>query len=258
MTHGPDCEYPLTHLAVFNSSNFQIHRARFREEFHKNCRAAERFAAEFGLETVFVDTNFYEALGEVNPGAIGVFRRAGCFLALQGLFSKCVLSSGYATAFFVLNFEDLEMFEPLITHCVSTEAVRFYSYGGDVRRWEKIEALSDWEPSRRWLHSCYGGVAGDRGCGLCKKCKRDLAILYGLGRLDQYRAVYDVEGYLARLPENLAYVYLGAEKDIYLRQTVELFKQRHVTVPPQTRVLQKRLGEAIRRMKAAKETGDEK
>ena len=41
MTHGPDSEYPLTHLCVFNCSNFQIHGASFREEFQKNCRVAE-------------------------------------------------------------------------------------------------------------------------------------------------------------------------------------------------------------------------
>ena len=253
MTHGPDSEYPLTHLCVFNCSNFQIHGASFREEFQKNCRVAERFAAEFGFEIVFLDTNFYEALGEVDPDAVGVFRRISCVLALQDLFSVFYLSTMIDASCFSIDVGNCQFFDILIARCSATETVRFYACGQEVKRWEKLEALSDWEPSYRWLHSCYGGAAGDRGCGRCKKCKRDLAILYGLGKLERYWGVYDVDGYLDRLPENLAYIYLGSGHDVFSRQTVELFEQRHVPIPPRTRVLQERLGEGIRRMKAAKE-----
>lgn len=254
MTHGPDSEYPLTHIAVFNCSNFQIHGRRSREEFQKNCRTAEQFAAEFGFRTVFVDTNFQEALGKVNPDTVGVFRRAGCILALDGLFSVWLLSSAYAATYFSMNLESYGEYEPLIAHCIHTETVRFYTSGQEAKRWEKLEALSGWEPSWRWLHSCYGGVAGEMNCGCCKKCKRNLAVLYGLGKLDRYRGVYDVDRYLARLPENLAYVYLGAGKDTYLKQAVGLFADRHVPIPPEVWLLQERLGGAIGRMKAAKES----
>lgn len=260
MTHGKDSEYPLTHIAVFNAVTFQKYGNGYRELFRKTCSAAERFAFEQGLETVFVDTNFYEILAENDTNSFCSMRHFACALALRGLFSRYYISSFVSAHEFCLDTAIDANYDLLSTSCVSTESLTFYSSGSEVLRCEKLIRLSDWEPSYRWLHACFGKrIVGQRNCGICKKCKEAQTILYALGKLDRYKAVFDVEQYKKRFPEHLAYI-MANQDDPRARQVMQVVRAQNIPVPSRVYALERQIRHAVQAVKQdqkAKEVSNE-
>ena len=226
--HGKDCEYPLTHLAVFNSGVYEGNN--YREEFLSRCGQAAEFALGLGLGSVFVDSNIYEVLPERYLD-VATLRLAGFALAIQGLCSVFLISSGYPFERFSIDVHHAVCFDPLTVNCFATESLSFYLSGAETGRIQKIEALSDWEPSYEWVSPCINGAAGKMNCGHCKKCVRDLAVLYALGRLDRYRKVFDTDDYMRHLPERLGFV-MANVKDPISREVVRLIEEKGVPVPP--------------------------
>ena len=226
--HGQDCEYPLTHLAVFNCGIYE--GKNYRQTFLDACRRCGEFAREQKLKTVFVDSNLYEVLPERYLD-VGTFRLLSCALAVQGLVSIYLLSSGYPFEQFSLDVHNTACFDPLSVNCVSTESLQVYLSGAETDRVKKWEALSGWEPSFRWISPCIFEQPGELNCGHCKKCVRDLAILYALNRLDNYRAVFDIQDYQKHLPQRLGFV-LANRKDPICRDAVALLSSKKAYIPP--------------------------
>ena len=228
LRHGAGCEYPLTHLAVFNAGVFEG-PAR-RATFARACRVAARFAAGRGLETVLVDTNLAEALPERFLDVYS-FRNIACALALQGLFSLYLLSSGHDIASFRLDLHNAARFDALTVACAATEGLDFSLSGAEAKRWQKLAALSDWPPSWRWLHPCICGVAGGANCGRCKKCARDTVALYALGTLERYAAVFDTAAFRKNIAARMGFVLANRGDHLY-DETLALLRDRGVAIPP--------------------------
>lgn len=247
MTHGRECEYPLTHIAVFNSGVFE--GEKHRETFRRACKDAERFAGEQGLETVFVDTNFYEALPERFLDVYS-FRNLACALALQGLFSVYLLSSGHDIANFRFDLHNSASYDPLTVSCASMESLTFYLSGAEVKRWQKLEALSDWEPSWKWLHPCVYGEAGGLNCGHCKKCARDATTLYALRKLDRYSAVFDVKEYQKNIAARMGFVLANRGNHLY-DETLGLLETQHIPIPPAAHIYEEQFRRAAENLKSS-------
>lgn len=249
--HGRDCEYPLTHLAVFNSGVFE--GEDYRDCFDSACDAAARFAQECGLKTVFLDTNLYEALPERFLD-VYTFRNLACALALQGLFSVYLLSSGHDIANFRFDLHNSASYDPLTVSCASTESLTFYLSGMEVKRWQKLEALSGWEPSWNWLHPCIYGTAGKLNCGHCKKCARDATTLYALGALDRYAAVFDTKEYRRNMAARMGFVLANRGNHLY-DETLALMDARGVPVPQAAYLYEKQFRRAMENLQVFREGG---
>lgn len=224
MSHGKDSEFPLSHIAVFNNGHFEDENS-----FQINCQYAQRFAAEQRLETVTVNTNIPDTLSERFLDVYS-FRNIACVLALGRLFYTYFFSSGHDAAHFELDFRNSATFDLLTTRCSSTESLAFYHAGEEKRRWEKLNAFSDWEPSWRWLHPCFRQGIDRPNCGHCKKCIRDMTTFYALGCLERYRAVYDVEDYFQNLSQRIGVLLAHSDGHLY-DETVQLLKERGVPIP---------------------------
>ena len=117
----------------------------------------------------------------------------------------------------------------------------FYSAGAEAKRYEKLVQLSNWEPSYRWLHACYGkGIVGRRNCGKCKKCKEAQTLLYALGRLHRYEAVFDVEDYKKKFPQYLADI-MANQDDPRARQVMQVVRDRNIPIPRQADALARQI-----------------
>lgn len=243
MRHGADSEFPLTHIAVFNNGHMEDGNS-----FRLSCRYARRFAAERGLETAAVNTNIPDALSERFLDVYS-FRNIACALALGRLFSVYLLSSGHDAAHFELDFRNSAAFDLLTTRCSSTESLAFYHVGEEVKRWEKLNALSDWEPSWRWLHPCFRQGVDRLNCGHCKKCVRDMTTFYALGCLERYRAVYDVEDYVQNLPQRMGILLAHSDGHLY-DETVQLLKERGVPIPQKAFVYERQFRLAMKGLRA--------
>ena len=248
MSHGRDSELPLTHIAVFNNGHIWE-----KDVFQTLCRYARRFAEEQGLAMTAVDSNIHDALGERFLD-VQSFRNIACALALGRLFSVYLLSSSYDAAHFKLNFRDAPYFDLLTTRQSSTEALAFYHAGEEATRVEKLALLSDWEPSRRWLHPCFRTGIDRLNCGHCKKCVRDMTALYVLGRLERYREVYDVEDYLRHLPQRLG-VLLAFGDGRLCDETIQLLKDRNIRIPQKAFVYERQFRLAMRHLESEQRRG---
>ena len=152
MTHGAESPYPLTHLAVFNVGTFD--GPEYQKNYHAACKDAAAVAKELGLELVCLDSNAVEVLNE-DFLTVYAYRLLAGALALQGLFSVYLLSSGRAFGEFEMDLSNTAAYDLLIVHCIQTETLATYCSGGEAKRSQKLLALADWQPAQRWLHPCF-------------------------------------------------------------------------------------------------------
>lgn len=227
MTHGKDSPYPLTHLAVFNVGAFD--GSEYRKNFQNACADASKYAEEQALGLVCLDSNIYEVLPEEFLEVCSYRNLAGA-LALQGLFSCYLLSSGIAFNKFHFTLRNGASYDLLIVHCAQTETLAVYSSGGQTPRHEKLKLLSDWEPAHRWLHPCFRNRLSRGNCGKCKKCIHTMTELYAYGVLDRFSAVFDVEDFHASLPQNLGYLLTIGDQPLY-QNALHLLKEHNIPIP---------------------------
>lgn len=223
MKHGPDSEFPLTHIAVFPRRHYD------KSIFLQLCRHGSGFAQESGLKQICLDSNMGQVLSEPYSEVYS-YRNLACALALQGLFSIYLLSSGKSVPEFKFDFEHVSKYDPLNVNCASTESMTFYLSGGETIRAEKLEALADWELSWRWLHPCTNFLPGRHNCGQCEKCACDLTVLYALGKLDRYRQVFDVDEYLRFFPQRIGLLLSREDYQICVK-ALQILKERNIEIP---------------------------
>lgn len=244
LRHGAQCEYPLTHIAVFNSGVFE--GRQYRNTFQESCQRASCFAQEQGLCTVFVDSNIMEVLPERFLDVYS-FRNLAFALALQGLFSIYLLSSGHDAANFKLDLRNTATYDLLTVDCASTESLSFYLSGAETKRWKKIDELTRWEPSWKWMHPCIFKTKENHNCGRCRKCIRDMTTLYALGQLEHYDAVFDIEDYQRHFSERVAFVLANRENHLF-DETLQLLEKRKVYIPQKAYLYEKYFRQAIRNL----------
>lgn len=235
MTHGKNSDYPLTHIALFNVGVFE--GPGFREGFRKSCGNARGFADEMGLELVGLDSNISEVLPERFLDVYS-FRNLAGAMALQGLFSVYLLSSGHDVANFYFDLHNSATYDLLTVHCAQTESLSVYLSGAQTPRSGKLNALSGWMPAHRWLHPCVYGHVGEKNCGHCKKCARDMTTLYALGTLERFGAVFDIAAYKKALPQRLGFVLANRGNHLY-DETLALLKQREIEIPSAAYIFEK-------------------
>ncbi len=136
MKHSKECEYPLSHIAVFNSGVF--HGTNFREDFVEQCSQAKEFARKNHLNTIFLDTNFNEVFRDKFQ-CVSSFRNLACVLALQGLFSMYLMSAEYEVAQFKLDLETAARYDLLTIQCVATESLSAHLFGSEVKKEKNLE-----------------------------------------------------------------------------------------------------------------------
>lgn len=227
MTHGADSDYPVTHLAVFNAAFFG--ETKRLETFRRVCRETRKFAEEMQLNTVFLDNNLADALPERMLDVYS-FRNIACAMALQGLFSQYLLSSGGDVSRFQLDLRESSRYDMLTISCAQTDSLAIHWSGSPVKRFRKLEELADWEPAQRWLHSCMRAPLGASNCGNCLKCVRDLCSLYAQDNLEKFSAVYDIPAFYKALPQRFAVV-LSNPTTLSYRETLDAMKERGKTIP---------------------------
>lgn len=245
MTHGADSAYPVTHLAVFNLGVFEGETAG--SSFRNACKNTGVFAREQGLELVGLDSNINDVLPERYLDVYS-FRNLSGALALQGLFSVYLLSSGHDSAGFALDVHNAARFDLLTVHCAQTESMKVYLSGSQIKRCDKLVALADWEPAQKWLHPCFHTGIGKKNCGRCHKCAWDLIVLYALGKLDCFRQVFDVETFRRELPVRLGFI-LSKREDRLSNEAIQFLESRGVPIPEAAYVYAEQFSKANQRLK---------
>lgn len=196
--------YRLTHLSYFNmGAIFHPNRSekkqyslkefyettdRMSEEKRENARLV---AKQAGMPLVYVKSNLDSDYYRGAYGHTGVYRNCAMALALQGLFSIYYNSSGGWPGYFDLTLtEGSQHYEALLCQCLSTESLSFI-LSDYATRAEKTIAIADDKLVQKYLDVCFCF----NSCGKCSKCIRTLVTLDIIGKVDQFREIFDVDDF---------------------------------------------------------------
>lgn len=190
----------LTHLA-FNNVGSHGEGERAKRLYAERRKIAESFCREYGFKLTEVNSNIMDAF-EQNHFITHTFTSMFAVFVLQKLYSIYYYASGRTLASFSLSdtSRDCSYYDLLLAESFSTDHLRIYSEGGTLSRLEKTRVVVEYAPSHKYLNVC---TDTSTNCSRCEKCTRTLLALDMLGRLDDYRAVFDVDYYRAHKSDYL-------------------------------------------------------
>lgn len=214
--------YRIKYLTFFNVGAInaifsdEISLARRNELMLKVSREkaaqAQRVADACGMELVFVNSNisdYYRGM-LVNSAH---YRNCGTAMLLSGLWNKYYYSSaGFDVDEVKLKLTDDPAYhEEYLLPCLSNGTIRLYPAGHAYTRIEKTRILADFPLAQQYLNVC----DRDENCGKCLKCKRTIASLVALGKLDNFQTRFDVEA----IKKNISYykhmIFLKRREEYY-------------------------------------------
>lgn len=235
----------LTHLMIANNGALE---SRDNSELLKKLvqKAQNGVAAQQGLSVVGIESNIQELIREPFL-AVAAYRQAAVILALQKLFKVYYSSAAYEFSRFSFDVNNCFYFELVLFHHFCTDCTAFYSAYGAYSRAQKLKELSDYPLALKQLHPCIDPLP-QHNCGRCGKCVRTMAALYGLGTLERFSAVFDVEAFERNKDWYMAEILAHKESQHY-GEALVLMKQRGIEPSAAAR----RMARTIR---AAREVAD--
>jgi len=176
---------------------------------------------------------------------LGLNLAAG-ILVLQGKLKKYyVASAGYNYDQWIdvatqkRNFSLDGFCDPFLIHLLSTETTEFILDGMQHTRVQKTINVSNYPLTRQFLDICWFDEPQKKGCGVCEKCARVGLTLSTVGKLDEYKDVFNVEVFRKNEQRLMCNAVLNYKKDIFMRDIVDFAKENGKKYPPYFTVLAK-------------------
>lgn len=190
-------EYPnldLTYLCINNVGAFNECYSEYGKEKVKEERyeKVDVVACELGLPIVKTESNFADVFPQIHLYTHTFSSMFAVYMLKKMWKIYYYASSGLDYSHF--TFSDLECahYELLSLQCFSISSLRIYSEGGEKERIDKTKDIVDFKPAQKYLHVC---LSKPYNCGICSKCCRTLVTLDYLDKLDNFKAVFDIEYY---------------------------------------------------------------
>ncbi|HZL09029.1 MAG TPA: hypothetical protein VFC65_03450 [Prolixibacteraceae bacterium] len=183
----------VTHLAFNNvGSHGEGEKAIILYEARK--KLAIKFANEYQYELVESNSNIYDEIPQ-SHFMTHTYTSTFAIYALQKLFSTYYYASGRKFLDFSLidtYNKDCSYYDLLLSSVFSTSWLKLYSEGATLSRLEKTKKVSQYKPSYNYLNVCTQTITN---CNKCDKCIRTLLALEAIGKLEDYKTVFDIEYY---------------------------------------------------------------
>ena len=162
--------------------------------------ALNRLAAkELGLPMYLVNTNYHAFCG-FNSSEYMYLASYSCVLSLQRYIKLYYTSSNLSYdeiaqySKISRNDDIAEYSESFMVHLTSTEKCELVIDGYQYTRAEKMERISDWTFAQKYLNVCMAHKTDDgHNCTNCHKCAMTLIVLEAMGKLEQYKNVFDLD-----------------------------------------------------------------
>jgi hypothetical protein len=220
--------FKVTHL-LFN--NVGSHGVGGRRLFGERYNRILPLVRELGLPIIVTDSNLDELLS-LDFLTSHMPRN----LAVPLLFQKLIRRFYYASAYryedcFVGPTDSMGYSDPMAVHLLSTESTECISSGCQYSRVEKTMRVAEIRASYKYLDVCVSPEAAGN-CSVCWKCARTILTLEILGRLGDYKAVFDLDKY--RQIRSRYVTEVLSSSDPLQKEIVELAKERgyELSSPP--------------------------
>lgn len=221
---------------------FNIGQNGYKFDPYTNQRSIARFqlsklfASEIGLPIVYVDSNMFDIYKPHWEYDAGPLCRASAILCFQKVCRIYYVSASFhykQQKEFNDDAFDSET-DSFIYYWLSTEILNIILDGGQYTRPEKTEHIIDYEPLQRYLNVCIKtdhGYVDTKNCSECHKCQRTLLALDALGRLDDFKEVFDVEKYRRNRRIQFAHNVWDAKHDPFVKENVIFAKEHGLRMP---------------------------
>lgn len=180
--------FSLTSLYVGN----YLYEGEGKRHIYNNAR---KIANELNLPIIVTDTNVSKIFERYIPHIYyHAFKTFFGVLALRKAYDKYMYASTYDLSHFSLvdnATKDTAYYELLLAEVLSISGFHVYLSGGEVTRFEKIKAISNFEVTYDNLDVCLHPALGSN-CGKCGKCTRTMLNLDMCGALDKYKKSFDI------------------------------------------------------------------
>ena len=199
-----DPDYKINALIYFDCGilgQFGIDEKRMQELVLNRYEIAKKIADELGLPCYYLKSNVQNFRKLEDLTKVGPLLRFSCAISLSEAVSK----------FYIPNektYEQVKKYsahyrnnilttfcEPYLIPLIETERIELIIDGCQYRRVDKLKKIVDWDISKKYLNVCWRYTPDGSNCGLCPKCLRTLLPLEILGKLDDYKNVFDIEQY---------------------------------------------------------------
>lgn len=241
-------EYRLTHLTLFNSCQLgNVNQEKLNSVFEEACRSPQQFADEIGLGFVPINTNITELTSLIELDVLQYFHyfTISCVMALQKLFGKYLLSSGYNSENVCFDVEDLTHTESMFVPMMSNENVEVILSDTFTKRTEKTDYINKKALTHKYLDVCWSTQSANlnngsdiylkdrvnRNCGWCDKCLRTFYTLDILGSLSDYENAFDLDNYNKHKKDFASKVVAKSSHNIYYQEIYELMLEKGVQIP---------------------------
>ena len=161
----------------------------------------KKAADELGLPMYLINSNFHAYTHKIGEQKIGHLAIFSCFIGLQKCIKRYLISSALSykeSAKFSEHSRDndiAEYAESYMLHLMSTERIEIVTDGCQYTRAEKVERISDWNIAQKYLNVCIHPINNAHNCSCCSKCMRTEIVLDAMGKLDNFKEVFDIEKY---------------------------------------------------------------
>lgn len=208
-------------LEEINKEADKIHQEKMKK--------AKEVAKELQMDFMEIRSN----ISDIYQGMFSqshAYRNIGAVLALQKYFGKYYYSSsGYPiTEFNPSLYLDPAHGEQVLIPSLSTDGLELICSGEARTRYIKTEELADDKIAQKYLNVC----SLDENCGHCSKCYRTMLLLDVLGKLEEFKEVFDIEDY--KRHKTKAYLWLMKNKkgDHFAREIyVNARKKKMIPIP---------------------------
>ncbi|WP_135058891.1 hypothetical protein [Paracoccus salipaludis] len=239
----------VTDLFIFDVGAFGQHSSKSsRNSFTAAAGRTRSYADRLGLHAHSVTSNladFYVGASELDFIRTHTLRNASAAV----LFEREIDIYLYASAF---SYREVDLkakyalghIDSILLSLITTTQLRFISSGAGSDRIKKTALLSNDKDAQHMLDVCVTPtprrstlVGVGRNCSRCWKCYRTMVTLDALGRLEEFRAVFDVDRYFQHREAIFSQVHHRGAKGSSIDQAAAnlLLERGLAPSPPYTR-----------------------
>ncbi|MCI8428340.1 MAG: hypothetical protein HFJ03_12545 [Lachnospira sp.] len=191
-------EYKLNALFMLNCGwHGNYYDKSTFELFEKRCKVNGKAAADIGLPLFMVDSNLHAFLPQLDDQS-SYFSIYTCIFAMEKAISRYYISSSFSYGEVMKygmkarNRDFSEYADPSALPLMHSANLKLVSDGCQYTRSQKTELISDWNISKKYLNVCCINDS-EENCCTCIKCVRTLLPLEAMGKIDAYKAVFDLD-----------------------------------------------------------------
>lgn len=232
----------ITHLIYNSSASADILKERLIKSHAKNIEIVKSIAKDCGIKCIACYNNLYEfykyPLESFTMFFTIIFSAVP--FALQKIIKTYYASSGEPIDKFSISLKkekgrDASLFDIFTLECINSENLNFYSTGMEINRIEKEQYISEFHPAQEKLTVCADTPYIEKNikftnCSICPKCLRTMVQFYAIGKLDNFKKVFDVENFYKHKAKYIGKM-MGSSKVNYVKETKLMASKNKIKIP---------------------------